>query len=247
MATFCLSAPQDLTPKQTNVRITAGIAGPLPPAARATQNPAPRQDAPQKPRKGFEALEPQSNVDAMFQPGKVISGKHTKLPGDGEVQRTRTPQQPPPPQRQQTPSPRNTAAFSNLQNLTQSGSGVIFSGKQVALDPSELPEDLFTGLKPLLEGELQDLGLGMTARITCAKNGVMVIRSSLGKGAIYIQNKVVVATFFSGMSDIQALAAIGKLKQAHFAYYAKSFMYAATMSVEVSNIETAIREYLDMR
>ena len=251
MATFCLSAPQDLTPKQTNVRITAGIAGPLPPAARATQNPAPRQDAQQKPRKGFEALEPQSNVDAMFQPGKVITGKHTKPPGDGEVQRTRTsqqpPQQPPPPQRQQTPPPRNTAAFSNLQNLPQHGPGVIFSGKHVAVDPSELPEDLFSGLKPLLEGELQDLGLGMTARITCAKNGVMVIRSSLGKGAIYIQNKVVVATFFSGMSDIQALAAIGKLKQAHFAYYAKSFMYAATMSVEVSNIETAIREYLDMR
>lgn len=248
MATFCLSAPQDLTPRQTNVRITAGVAGPLPPAARASQNPAARQDAPQKPRKGFEELERQSNVDAMFQPGQVLSGKHSKLPGEAEAQRTRTPPQAPPPsQRQPTPLPRNTATVPNLQGLPQHGPGVIFSGKHAAVDPSELPDDLFIGLKPLLEGELQDLGLGMTARITCAKNGVMVIRSSLGKGAIYIQNKVVVATFFSGMSDIQALAAIGRLKQARFAYYAKSFMYAATMSVEVSNIETAIREYLDMR
>jgi hypothetical protein len=125
--------------------------------------------------------------------------------------------------------------------------GVLSSGKQTPLDPSQLPEDLFAGAKPLLEGELQDLGLGMTARITCAKNGVMLIKSSLGKGAIYIQNKTVIAAFFSGMTEIQALAAIGKLKAAQFAYYAKSFRYEASMNIEVSNIETAIREYLDMR
>jgi hypothetical protein len=124
---------------------------------------------------------------------------------------------------------------------------VMFSGGHQALDPSALPDDLFAGLKPLLEGELQELGLGMTARITCAKNGVMKIKSSLGNGIIYIQNKIVVGAFFSGMTDIQALAAMSKLKQAQFAYFAKSFSYAATMSVEVSNIETAIREYLDMR
>ncbi|HLX63629.1 MAG TPA: hypothetical protein VKX17_20330 [Planctomycetota bacterium] len=141
----------------------------------------------------------------------------------------------------------NTNAGKSRRPPEEIQGGVMFSGKQSPLNPAQLPDDLFTGMKPLLEGELQDLGLGLTARITCAKNGVMVIKSSLGNGALYIQNKVVVAAFFSGMTEIQALAAIGKLKQAKFAYFAKSFTYAACMSVEVSNIETAIREYLDMR
>src|SRR5205823_2474014 len=61
---------------------------------------------------------------------------------------------------------------------------VMFSGKQSPLNPAQLPDDLFAGMKPLLEGELHDLGLGLTARITCAKNGVMLVKSSLGNGAI---------------------------------------------------------------
>lgn len=251
MAAYCLSAPADLLPKQANANANSQAA-PGVPAAPAPGMPTPPQSMPAGsqrvpntrldvppspgPRRGFEELEQQqqaANVDAIFKPGNVISGKHGKLPDSSRLPRPAT------------PLPGSTAAVPG--NPQQPPSGVVFSGKQQPVDPSELPEDIFTGLKPLLEGEIADLGLGMTARITCAKNGVLVIHSSLGKGALFIQNKVVVAAFFSGMSDIQALAAIGRLKQAKFAYYAKSFSYAATMSVEVSNIETAIREYLDMR
>lgn len=252
MATYCMSAPANLVAQQTNVKMTAfGGAGPsvpgmpnTPPGSTPNSQRAgsQRADQAQKSRRGFEELEQRGgpDADALFQPGRVISGRHGKLPPEPDVR----PRIPTPPPMTPLPSAPSTRPGTPTQRPQ---SGVVFSGKQGVLDPSELPEDLFVGLKPLLEGELADLGLGMTARITCAKNGVLVVHSSLGKGALFIQNKVVVAAFFSGMSDIQALAAIGRLKQAKFAYYAKSFSYAATMSVEVSNIETAIREYLDMR
>lgn len=250
MAAYCLSAPADLLPKKTNVRVSAPPAPgmpaapgmPLPPGATPPGTPNMRVETAIRSRRGFEELEMQQetgNADAIFKPGNVISGKQTKLPESNRMLRPVTPIPNIP-----APAPASAPAPGNP---LQPPSGIVFSGKQTPVDPSELPEDIFTGLKPLLEGELSDLGLGMTARITCAKNGVLVVHSSLGKGALFIQNKVVVAAFFSGMSDIQALAAIGRLKQAKFAYYAKSFSYAATMSVEVSNIETAIREYLDMR
>ncbi len=217
MATYCMTPQQDQASAQSALITNAGRHPTLAGSSQSAQ-PAAQAEQPAKPRRGFEELE-QNSVDAIFQPGAAISSKQ-KPPN--ATQRVMTG---PPPH----------------------GGQVQFSGKQTLLDPSQLPDDLFVGQKPLLEGELQDLGLGLTARITGAKNGVMTIKCSLGNGAIYIQNKVVVAAFFSGMSDIQALAAIGKLKQAKFAYFAKSFSYAASMSVEISNIETAIREYLDMR
>ncbi len=231
MAAYCLNpAPEPAAKPAPPSVYASGVRPVAPPPLTQTQTglqPLPQSPLTQtgateqlpKPRRGFEELEQPGAVDAIFQPGTAISGKHK----------------------------RQTNTQVGLPPLPPNDGRVQFTGKQTPLDPAQLPEDLFAGMKPLLEGELQDLGLGMTARITCAKNGVLVVHSSLGKGAIYIQNKVVVAAFFSGMSDIQALAAIGKLKQANFAYYAKSFSYAASMSVEVSNIETAIREYLDMR
>ena len=231
------SRPADRRPTEALGRPSAfsrsSVSGANPPLRMSPTEPI------AKARKGFEELEQasqasQAQVDALFQPGQSISSS-------GQQRRLKQNFQTPMPNAFQTPIP-------GLPPRSPTGQlQVQFSGKQSPLDPSHLPDDLFTGMTPLLEGELQDLGLGMTTRITCAKNGVMIIRSSLGNGAIYIQNKIVVAAFFAGMTDIQALAAIGKLKQAQFAYYAKSFSYASSMSIEVSSIETAVREYLDMR
>lgn len=243
MAAYCMNPSPEMLGRPSNVpsafisksNRTGGT------ALYPVNKPVPQEPPPAKPRKGFEELEQQSEVDAIFQPGASISGsgKQKKLPPSFQT---------PIPGAFQSPVPGLPPAGGSSSRLpAPPPSQVQFSGKQSPLDPAQLPDDLFAGQTPLLEGELQELGLGMTARITCAKNGVMTIKSSLGTGAIYIQNKAVVAAFFSGMSDIQALAAIGKLKQAQFAYYAKTFSYAASMSVEVSTIETAVREYLDMR
>jgi hypothetical protein len=220
MAAYCQDATIEPQAKP-DVRRTFASGSTRPPSPMATgiSMRSTASGTQQKTRRGFEVLEKQPSLEQLFQPGAAInSGKHKKLPEE------RTSQPAPPPAGQ-----------------------IMFSGKQGVLNPAQLPDDLFAGMRPLLEGELGDLGLGLTARITCAKNGVMIIKSSLGNGALYIQNKSVVAAFFSGMVEIQALTAIGKLKQAKFAYYANSFSYAGSMNVEVSNIETAIREYLDMR
>ena len=184
-------------------------------------------------RKVFEELEQNApvNIDKIFQPGATISGKYKRLP-----------QSQPLPQQPQSQAP---VSKPHVPPPVDPALPMVFSGKPILLDQSQSLDELVAGLKPLLEGQLHDLGLGVTVRATCATSGVLTIKSSLGEGAIYVQDKIVVAAFFSGMSDIQALAAIDKLKSATFAYYAKSFSYAASMSVEVSKIETAVREYLD--
>ncbi len=256
MAAYCLNPtaemlgrpsqpnPSAFLSKGTRIGIPTGSNSPArtqPTQQQSAQHMQPTGATP-KLRKGFEELEQVSEVDVIFQPGASITGS-------GKQKTLQPTQQSPIPGGLPSLIPTGNPGGSSTR--IKSPPQVHFSGKHSPLDPAQLPDDLFVGQTPLLEGELQELGLGMTARITCAKNGVMTIKApnfgKLGTGAIYIQNKTVVAAFFAGMSDIQALAAIGKLKQAQFAYFAKTFTFAATMNVEVSNIETTIREYLDMR
>ena len=249
MATYCMNPSPEMLGRPSQPVPSAFMPNASRGAGASSVNPAlrtgPQEPVVNKPRRGFEELEQQSEVDEIFQPGAAISGsgRQKKL--------TQTYQSPipgmPAPVMHQSPGLPTPHGAPPLPGTSDRLPKIMFSGRQAPLDPAQLPEDLFSGSTPLLEGDLQELGLGMTARITCAKNGVMTIKSSLGNGAIYIQNKTVVAAFFAGMSDIQALAAIGKLKQAQFAYFAKTFSYSASMSVEVSTIETTVREYLDMR
>jgi tetratricopeptide (TPR) repeat protein len=98
-------------------------------------------------------------------------------------------------------------------------------------------------MKPMLEGQLQDLGLENTVRMVGGRDGVLIIQDQTGESRIAIRAKKIISTVCDGKTGIEALVKTSQIEQARFAYFTTLPMPAANMEVDIKEIQIAIRQF----
>jgi hypothetical protein len=116
------------------------------------------------------------------------------------------------------------------------------SGLTRAVPPKPAAESS-ENLRPVLEGQLQDLGLENTVRMIGGRDGVLVITAETGESRIAIRGKKVISTIYDGQTGIEALVKTSQIEQAHFAYFTTMTMPNANMEVDIKEVGIAIRNF----
>jgi hypothetical protein len=97
------------------------------------------------------------------------------------------------------------------------------------------------GLKPSLEGMLDDLGLVATLRMVGSREGVLTVSGAAGKGRAYIKGRKIVRAHYGNAGGLAALAAIRAAKGLSFAYFPMAISVAGELDVDVSKVQEALR------
>ena len=103
-------------------------------------------------------------------------------------------------------------------------------------------EPSLEGLKPIVEGLLEDFGLAATVRMVGGKDGVLRISGTAAEGRVYIQNHKVMHARFAEERGPAALTAMAAMKGARFAYFHIPFSLAATLDLGVAGVSEALKQ-----
>jgi hypothetical protein len=104
------------------------------------------------------------------------------------------------------------------------------------------------GIKPVIEGLLQDLGLARTLIMLRRRDGVMKIELQGGAtGLIFIKDRKIVSAGFGDKLDLEALALLDGLEAARFAYYVNMSAMQATLSLDPAELPKTLADARDQR
>ena len=105
-------------------------------------------------------------------------------------------------------------------------------------DPEPTPPDA----KPILEGQLEDMGLANTVRMIGGRDGTLIIGSET-EARVTIRNRKIIHCVYGELRGTEALSKIYEIQQAPFAYFTSLPAPPANLEVDIKEIELAIREF----
>jgi hypothetical protein len=101
-------------------------------------------------------------------------------------------------------------------------------------------------LRPVLEGQIQDMGLAATLSMVGGKEGILKIDSTF-EGRIFIKLRKIVTAIYGQKTDIEALIEMDLLKKGTFGFFAKELAFDGPMNLEISKLAQTLEQFRDER
>ena len=166
----------------------------------------------------------------------------------------------PPPEKKESPtsirskSRRGFEVLENeaqIQSLFQPGTFIGSTAPDdeavtVASSPiNENPDPIVLGIKPNLQGLLQDLGLIITLRMVGSKDGLLIFDAPAGLARIYIRDRKILGVLYAQKTDFEALVLIDEIKKASFTYYIMPVTSTSSLDLDIDKVKDALRQFRD--
>jgi hypothetical protein len=223
-----------------------------------------------KVRRQFEALEEQIQAESAFQIGAAIGGgapaearQLAPLPGSPPQS---SPSDASRPTVQIAPPAPGTLPVSSGKLPRAGGSASSQAGKAVDAFPTPASRSsssatnarvasassagamrIFPSLKnsrPMLEGQLQDMGLVATISMVGGKEGVLKIDGPF-EGRIFIRYRRIVTAVYGQKIDLDALIEIDRLKKAGFGFFTQEFSLEGSLNLEIAKLAEVLQSFRD--
>jgi hypothetical protein len=104
-------------------------------------------------------------------------------------------------------------------------------------EPEPMPD-----VKPILEGQLEDMGLANTIRMIGGRDGTLIIGTPT-EARVTVRARKIIHCVLGELRGIEALAKIYEIQKAPFAYFTSLPAPPANCEVDIKEIEIAIREF----
>lgn len=117
--------------------------------------------------------------------------------------------------------------------------GATTSAQMQAVTPlNDTPQ-----VRPTLEGELANLGLCTTLRMSASRDGFMTVQSPEGDGRIYVRRRRVIGATFGALQNLDALCKMDEMRNGHFAFYGVEYTIRDSMALEVDQLAEHISRH----
>jgi hypothetical protein len=237
-----LEATRPPEPRSTSQNLAPAAVSATPMAPPVKQPPVLR-----KSHRQFEALEAQMQAETAFQIGASIGGS--------ALTETKIQPAPLPPSPTAATGTLRTAGSSSSQAgkvqgfptplppMAASSSSSVRAASAASAGASRLFPAL-KNLRPMLEGQLQDMGLVTTLSMVGGKEGVMKIDGPQD-GRIFIKQRRIIAAVYGQKTDLDALVEIDAVKKAGFGFYIQELSLAGALNLEISKLAEVLKSFRD--
>ncbi|MFH0938854.1 MAG: DUF4388 domain-containing protein [Planctomycetota bacterium] len=123
---------------------------------------------------------------------------------------------------------------------------VSSANKEISSVPS-VSKPWLKGIKPVMEGLLQELDLSKILLLIGNREGVLKIDGSASEGLIFVKNRLIADIFYAGRFGIEALAAIDSLKDARFSFFVDIPSPRSSINLEVSEVQNMLKMFRENR